>query len=295
MVRTTTFLFVAGLAWLCASDAPVGAQANERIAFVTVVDRATGLPRTELRPADVIVREDGVSREVLRVAPASGAFPIAVLVDTSSEAEPAIPDIRNALTAFADALGAVGPVALVGLGDRPTVLVDYTSTPATFRAAIGRVFAQPSAGATVIEAIHETAGGLRRRESERAAIVLLSTSGPEMSNLHYEPALQRLTASGASLHAITLTRPGRTQFTDAVRQRDVLLDRGIRATGGVRRDVIASQSFPQALGDLGRVLAHQFRVVYARPETLIPPKAIEVLAASPDAVAYGRPAREPRK
>lgn len=295
MVRTTTFLFVAGLAWLCAAEAPVGAQANERIAFVTVVDRATGLPRTELRPTDIIVREDGVSREVLRVAPAGGAFPIAVLVDTSSEAEPAIPDIRNALTAFADALGAVGPVALVGLGDRPTVLVDYTAAPATFRAAIGRVFAQPSAGATVIEAIHETAGGLRRRESERAAIVLLSTSGPEMSNLHYEPALQRLTASGASLHAITLTRPGRTQFTDAVRQRDVLLDRGIRATGGVRRDVIASQSFPQALSDLGRVLAHQFRVVYARPGTLIPPKSVEVLAASPDAVAYGAPAREPRK
>ena len=295
MVRTTICLLVACLAWLSSAVAPLGAQANERVAYVTVVDKASGEPLSELRPTDVIVREDGVAREVLRVTPATGPFPIAVLVDTSSEAEPAIPDIRNALTAFVDALGTTGPVSLIGFGDRPTVLTDYTAAPAAFRTAIGRVFAQPSSGATVVEAIHETAGGLRRRDSERAAIVLLSVSGPEMSTLHFTPALQRLTASGASLHAVTLTRPGRTLFTDAVRQRDTLLDRGVRQTGGFRRDVIASQSFPQAMGDLGRILARQFRVVYARPQTLIPPRSLQVLAASPDAVAYGGAAREPRK
>ena len=71
------------------------AQARERVAFVSVVDRDSGQPVTELSPADVVVREDGVRREVLRVTRASGPMHIAVLVDNSAAAEPAIPDIRN--------------------------------------------------------------------------------------------------------------------------------------------------------------------------------------------------------
>jgi hypothetical protein len=293
MAHRTTCLFVATLAWLAGAQ-HLGAQARERVAYVTVVDRATGLPKDALSPSDIAVREDGVAREILRVSPATGPLPIAVLVDTSAAAEPSVPDLRAALTAFVAALGPVGPVALVGIGDRPTVRTDYTSLPAALTAGIGRVFARPQSGATVIEAIAESATGLNRKESERAAIVLLSVGGPEASSLHYLRALEQLKASGAALFSVML-RSRESALNDSIRQRDTLIDRGVHDTGGSRRDVISSQAFTPAMADVARILAHQFRVVYARPQTLIPPASIDVRAVSPGAIAYGGAARGPLK
>ncbi len=292
MASRPTCLIVAVLACLGPVDGRAYAQARERVAFVTVADRATGTPRDAVTPADIVIREDGTTREILRVARATGPMPVAVIVDTSAAAESAVPDFRNALTAFAKGMGDLGPLAIVGMGARPAVITDYTSTPATFAAGIGRVFSQPTTGATVIEAIDEVSRGLAKRESERAALVLVSMGGLEMSSPSYQRALTRLKESGASLHVVMLQLPGRSPLgVDAVRERDRLLDLGVRQTGGSRNDVLASMSFPQALSDIARLLTHQFRVVYARPQTLIPPESVTVTAAAPDAVAYGGPAR----
>lgn len=280
--------------WLVCAAA-LGAQARERVAFVSVVDRQTGAPIDEVTPRDLVIREDRVSREVLRVARATGPMPVAVLVDNSTAAEPAIADIRNALTSFVTALGGLGPVTLISMADRPTLVTDSTNTPATVAAGIQRIFARPASGVTLLEAVLETASGLMKRESERGAIVVLSAGGVEQSSVHSSRALDRLEASGASLHAVILSPPGRTTFDDASRQRDMLLDRGVTSTGGFRRDVLSSMAFGPALGDLARVLTNQFRVVYARPQTLIPPESIVVAAAAPGHIAYGTAARgQPR-
>lgn len=291
MVHRTLHLIVACTAVSLAAGIGLGAQARERVAFVTVVDRDTGVAKNDVAARDLVIREDGMTREVLRVTPATGPMPTAVLVDTSAAAEPTIADARTALTAFVAALGDTGPVAVVSYGERPTVLTDYTSTPASIAAGIGRIFARPLSGATLLEAVFETATGLARRESERAAIVVLSAGTPEMSTLHHLRVLERLQASGAALHVVALTPPGRLSLNDSARQRDLLLDRGVRATGGMRRDVLSSMAFTPAMTDLARVLTHQFRVVYARPQTLIPPETFEVTAASPGLIAYGGVAR----
>ncbi len=276
--------------WLgCA--AALGAQARERVAFVSVVDRQTGAPVTELTPRDIVIREDRVAREVLRVSRASGPLPVAILVDNSTAAEPAIADIRNALTSFVTALGDTGPVTLISMADRPTVVTDYTNTPATVVAGIQRIFSRPASGVTLLDAVLETANGLMKRESERAAIVVLSAGGLEQSSLHWSRVVERLAASGATLNVVNLSPPGRATFDDAARQRDTLLDRGVTSTGGFRRDVLSSMAFAPALADLARVLTTQFRVVYARPQTLIPPDSFAVAAAAPGHIAYGTAAR----
>jgi hypothetical protein len=241
----------------------------------------------------VVVREDRVAREVLRVTPATGAFPITVLVDTSAAAEPAVPDLRAALTAFRTTLGALGPVALIGYGERPTVLAQFSSDPAVFAAGVDRVFARPNAGATLLEAVSESAAGMARRESERAAIVVLAAGGRELSTLHAASVMTPLRQSGTTFHAVTLLTagPDRNRFTDGERQRDSLLDRAVRETGGSRHNVVATQGFADAMRTVARLLAHQFRVVYARPPSLLPPETFEVRAAAQGFVAYGTTAR----
>lgn len=278
---------LAALLW----PAFVAGQARERVAYVTVVERGSGRPLTELTPADVVVREDGVRREVLRVTRATAPMHVAVLIDNSAAAEPAIPFIRDGLTRFLAALGDLGPVTLVTMADRPTLLVDYTTNPTLLANGIGRIFAPPGSGVLLLDTVLDVADGLIRREGERAAIVLLSMQGVEFSTLHYARPLGRLKQSGASLHAVMLNPPGRGDFTGAARQRDSLIDRGVRETGGLRRDVLTAMAFGDALADVARVLTNQFRVVYARPQTLIPPDTVEVAAAQPGFIAYGAAAR----
>ena len=177
------------------------------------------------------------------------------------------------------------------MAERPTLVTDYTSDPAVLSAGFTRIFSRPGSGVTDLDAVLDTAGGLLKREGERAAIVMLSVQGVAHSTLHYTRPLGRLKQSGASFHAVIFNPPGRVAFTDAARQRDSLFDRGTRETGGVRRDVLATMSFGDALVEVAAVLTHQFRVVYARPQTLIPPDSFEVAAAQPGYVAYGTAAR----
>ena len=287
-----TARLAAAVAMLClAAPAGLSAQARERVAFVSVVNRATGVPLTDLTPRDIVIREDRVTREVLRVTRASGPMPVAVLVDNSAAAEPAIADLRSALTSFVTALGGVGPVSIISMAERPTLVTDYTVQTTSVLAGIQRLFARPGSGVTLLDAVLETSRGIQKREGERAAIVILIAGGVEQSAVHYTRALELLTASGATLHAVVLSPPGRAGFDDATRQRDMLLDRGVNGTGGSRRDVLASMAFGPALADLARTLTHQFRVVYARPQTLIPPDSFEVAAAAPGHSAYGTAAR----
>lgn len=291
MARLVWRLFAVGAATLWLGPALLDAQARERAAYVTVVERGSGQPVDELTPGDVVIREDGVRREVLRVARPTAPMHVAVLVDNSAAAESAIPNIRDGLTRFLAALGDLGPVTLVTMADRPTLLVDYTTNPTLLAGGIGRIFSQPGSGVLLLDTVLDASDGLIRREGERAAIVVVSMQGVEYSTLHYARPLGRLKQSGASLHAVILNPPGRGDFTGASRQRDSLYDRGIRETGGVRRDVLTPMAFGDALVDIARVLTHQFRVVYARPQTLIPPDAFEVAAAKPGFIAYGTAAR----
>ena len=113
--------------------------------YVSVVDQ-TGAPVPNLGPSDFIVREDNLSREVLRVVPATDPMQIAILVDNSTAAAPQVPHIRRALPAFVEVLtrptasGRRNEVAIVTLGSRPTILANYSIDPAPLTKAIDRIW-----------------------------------------------------------------------------------------------------------------------------------------------------------
>lgn len=290
MTPATRRLLVALLA-AASWQAGIGAQARERVAFVSVVDRETGAPAATVTAADLVVREDKIAREILRITPATGPMPIAVLLDNSAAAEPAIQDLRSGLAGFVAALGDLGPVTFVTMGERPTIVTDYTPSADLLRAGIGKIFSRPASGATALEAVWEVTRGLQRREAERAAIVLVGLAGAEQSTLDADAVLGRLKDSGASLHVIALAVPGRGRLDDATRERDTLFDRGSRQSGGRYRTILSSQAIAPALADVATILTHQHRVVYARPQTLIPPDTFEVAATRPGLIAYGTAAR----
>jgi hypothetical protein len=269
----------------------VAAQANERVLYVSAFDEQTRVPVTGLGVRDFVVREDGAAREVLRVTPATSPMAVAILVDNTQAATNNIADTRRALESFVKALDGIGPVSIIGFADRPTILRDYTTDQKQLQDGAGRVFAMPDSGATLLDAIHEISRGLQQREEDRAAMVIVTAENIEFSTRHYRDVLDALARGGAQMHAVILNTPAGSSLDDAARNRAQVFDMGPKTSGGTRTDILTSQAFEGKLRELAAILKSQHRVVYGRPQTLIPPEKIEVSAVKPGIVAAGGPAR----
>lgn len=291
MSRHPIVRLAAGGAVALAISVVLAAQSAERILYVNVWDRATRAPITGLGTDAFAVREDGLAREVLRVTPATSPMSVAIVVDNSQAATPAIADLRKGLSALVKSLDGIGPVALITVADRPTILRDYTTDQKLLQAAANGVFALPGSGATLLDAIVEVSKGLSKRDTDRAAMVIVTGENREFSNRHYQDVLDELKKSGAQMHALVLNGPGGTSLGDEARNRASVLDLGPRTSGGTREDILTSQAFEVKLRELAAILKSQHRVVYSRPQTLIPPEKIEVSATKPGQAASGAPAR----
>lgn len=267
------------------------AQGNERVAYVSAWDARTRVPVTGLGPDAFAVREDGARREVLRVTPATTPMAVAILVDNSAATRDHVADIRRALSTLVRELDGLGPMAIIGVADRPTILRDYTTSQNELADGVGKVFAMPDSGATLLDAIVEISKGLEKRPEDRAAMVVVTTENREFSNRHYSDVLQGLARGGAMMHAVVLTSPSGSSLDDAARNRAFVLDRGPRDSGGTRSDILASQAFEGKLKELAAILKSQHRVVYSRPQALIPPEKIEISSVKDGIEATGAPAR----
>jgi hypothetical protein len=272
-------------------------QAIERSMYVSVVDQA-GAPVPNLGPSDFIVREDNLSREVLRVAPATDPLQVAILVDNSTAAASLVPNIRRALPAFVEVLmrptasGRRNEVAIITLGSRPTILANYSIDPAPLTKAIDRIWEETfNSGYYLLNGIIEVSQGIRRRESTRPVIVAIAGEGPELSSRHPEQVLDQLRGSGAALHVISIGLPA-ADSSDEVRDRHRVVDEGTRITGGTHTQLLAVTALDGRLQQLANVLTHSYRVVYARPDSLIPPERITVAARRPELKAFGTAAKD---
>ena len=271
-----------------ASSAAQSATSRERTLYVSALT-ADGRPVETLAPGDVVVREDGVRREVLRITPAAEPMDLAVLVDTSEAATTALLDLRRSVSAFVSRMATRHNVALVGLAARPTVIVDYTMDGARLQQAASSLFAQRDSGATLLDALTEVSNGIARREGPRAAIVAVVTDGVEFTNKDPRTVIEALERAGVAFHAVTVgTFPIRN---DQDRDRVRVLEEGTRRTGGSRHSLLASSGLQVALEAVGSELLSQFKVVYGRPESLIPPERTEVSSARAGLVVRGTPAR----
>jgi VWFA-related protein len=281
-------LLVAGLDPVLSEGLHAQAGGRERSIFISAVD-GRGEPVEGLGPTDFIITEDGRRREVLRVSRAVEPMDIAVLVDNSAAAERAVSSLRDGLKAFVGALAGDNQVALVGLADRPTILVDYTTSRTRLEEAAGRIFSMDSSGMTLLDAIVETSAGLRRREATRAVIVPVITPGVEFTNRYARDVIRSVQDAGASIHAIVL---GVLDFdTTEERERALVLDEGTKQTGGQHVTLLTEMAVEQALLKLARQLSSQYKVVYGRPDSLIPPEKTEVASGRAGVTMRGTPAR----
>jgi Ca-activated chloride channel family protein len=243
--------------------------------YVSVLDD-DGKPVTGLTADDFVVREQGAAREVLKAGPATEPLTIALTVDDSQAATSIIQFLREGLTRFVKKLDGKAEIAFSTIGERPTAVVEYTNSTAQLEKAINRLFARPGAGAYLLEGLVELSRGLERRESPRKTIVVVTIeNGAEFSNQYYQPVLDALKRSGATLHVLAFGLPS-PSLSDEMRNRNMVIAEGTSLTGGRRDQVLAESGLPDRLAQTADELLNQYVVTYSRPETLIPAEKIEV-------------------
>lgn len=274
---------------LLLAPAAAGAQARPRDMYVSVLDSKKA-PVPDISPTDLVIREDGVAREILRVAPATDPLQIALLVDDSQAATQNIQRMREALSAFIAKVATGGnTISIVTLGDRPTLLVDATTDPARLtKNGVERLFAKPGSGMYLLDAINDTAKGFKKRDAARPVIIAVMTEGVEFSNGHYQTTLDALTDAGAAFYVVVLSDFTPDNTRDAIRNRNIVIDRGTREHGGRRETILSDMAIKDSLSAIADELLHQYKVTYARPDTLLPPKEVTVEAKTAGVTARGQ-------
>lgn len=290
LFQTTLALltFAAAAAW-GQVPVPISAQTPNRdhTVFVSAVD-SKGEPVEGLDADAFVVREDGLRREVLRVSRASEPMDVAILIDNSTAVARDVTRFRAGLKDFVTRMAPGNKVAIIGLASRPTILVDYTDDMDRLNDGLA-LFATPDSGMTLLDAIRETTLGLTKRETPRAVIVPVITDGPEFSNRYADDLIKGLVSARISVHAVTV---GLFPFNNnqPIRERLLLLESGTRETGGQRISLLNAMGIETALPRLARELLSQYKVVYSRPDSLIPPKKITVTSGRKGLTVRGGPA-----
>lgn len=275
-------------------SSPQDRAGRERGMYVSVVTR-DGQPVTGLSAREFVVREDGVAREVLMAEKADDPITIALVVDNSQAAADLVPDVRRALKSFVEQMGGKNPMAVTTFGDRPTIVQDYTLVVSQLTRGVERIFPMPGSGAYLLDALRLVGTGFAKRDVDRGIMVVIASEGPEFSELNYDQVLPVLRQSGAALDAFVFVARSAPDPADPnVRNRAVVLDAGPRETGGRRVDLLTSMALDGALKTLANQLTNEYRITYARPESLIPPEKIEVSVTRPGLDARGTPIRSKR-
>lgn len=268
------------------------AQTQQRGILTSVLDK-NGAPVPDMMPGDFVVREDNVAREVLRVEPARQAMQIALLVDNSAASSRNIRDIRDAATEFIKGVtgnGMENEVALITVGERPTILVDYTTDQAKLLKGAA-IFSQPNSGAYMLDGIWETARAFKKREARRPVIIGIATNGPEYSTRYRDQVVGALTDVGASLSIVMVGAPPTDVLSNEGRERALVYSGGTETTGGRYDNVLAASAMAMRLKQVADELTHQYLVTYAHPQSLIPPEHIKITSKRSDVTVRGTPVK----
>lgn len=271
---------LAGVCGLVAVSAQSSQRAlKDQTIYVGVVDKK-GFPPASLELSDLSIREDGVTREILKIVPASDPLHIAVLVDTSAAAQAAIPDLRDAVRAFAAAIWKDSPdseIALYSFGERPTLVTDYSSSAVALSRGVDTLFAASGSGSYFVDAVVDASNALAKRKAARAAIVAFADEqGEEFSSRRSAQAFEAVAAARASLWTISRQGFGNAAMSTENRERAMVLGDVTTRTGGRSSTIFAPSSLKERFTDIATRLHTQFAVTYGRPESLIPPERLEV-------------------
>ncbi len=261
----STFAVLGFAAWAAMAPAAAtnGQTAGERTIIFSGVDEA-GRPIKDFTSNDILIREDGVDRELVSVKPSTETLNVVLMADTSSAAEDMLRDLRVSLTAFVRQVHAVSPEAQISLmefGQAAITVVPFTTSDQDLEKGINTLVGKPRTASVLLEAINAASKTLAKRPSPRRAIVALNVEpSDERSQEQPKRIIESLRLSVAQLWCVSIQKGALKNAT-----RDVVLNDFTKNTGGDRQFIVGQSAIETWLKRYADALTAQYEATYKRP------------------------------
>src|SRR5262245_16770723 len=253
--------------------------AENRTVSVSLTE-SKGEPVTGLALEEVALLENGVTREVLQIERDTRPLDLFVLVDTSAAVTTSYRlHIVEAVLSLLARLPSGSRYELWTTGDRPTRLVELTSDVQQASKALKRV--APQGGSTLLDALVEIGGQVKKSEGGRRAMVVVSALGTEFSSNYRQRVVDLVLGYALDPFSALLLEEAEASANNEMRlDYDFVLGELSSKTGGLLERPLASLGVASALRKITQDLQSRFRVRYASlPE--LKQRKIEVQVARP--------------
>lgn len=258
-----------------AEPSRAGVAPTNRTVYVTITDNK-GAPLADLTPADLVVKEGGKEREIVRLEPASARMHLTLAVEEVLIGDSAT---RMAVFEFMKRMVGAADIRLVTIGLRNTTAAEYTSDMNTLVAAINNLTLNPNRDSNVGEGLLQIAADFAEKKPERPVIVVVALSGGQ-AGVDPRTVFDKLRESGAVMHAVTLAggAAGAGPVNSLVDQsaREQVLGDGPKQSGGRRLDLNTTEAFQKGLLQVASELTSQYAVTYALPDGVKPDKRFSI-------------------
>ena len=234
---------------------PAG-KMHVRHIFVSVTD-SKGAPVDGLTASDFTVTEGGVTRAVSHAGPAKDPMRIALMLDTSDAAAPALTHMRAGAIAFLDALPPEDEVILITTGRQMRVRVPPTTDRKKLKEAAAGLFTD-GAGTVLMDGLLEIDDRFFKKADDRWPVYVIFTSdGTESSTgarekeyLAWAPAVG---ARGISAHAFVFKTPKGSAMPE------IVAENLVQNAGGHYDKMNTTTALPEKMKALGEQLALDHR------------------------------------
>jgi VWFA-related protein len=270
----------------------VSTPADVRTLDVWITD-AKGSAVRGLVPEEAAVVENGVARSVTRLEEDRRPLTVAVVVDSSA---PMATFYRlhlvDPVVQLLNQLPEGSRFAVWTTGDRPQKIADWGDDVAVASRALKRT--APLGGNTVLDAIVEAAADLKQKESERAALVVVSGVGIGFTNYERRQVVEKAQTSGATFMVVQFEETGEPSQAagEAVSRLDYdyVFDNLTRQSGGLREITMSAMGVPRSLEKVAQALKAPYRLSYTTVPDLKERK-VEVRVARPGVKVRTGPVR----
>jgi hypothetical protein len=255
---------MAGMPW--GHVATVFAQTPQVFEFFVSAADATGKPVTDLRPQDVVMSENGVRQQVVKVERQAVPIKITITVDNSQDSAEALAHYRAGLAGLVEGLPRDVEVTLITTAPQPrTVLRPSSDRTQILRAING--FAPEPGRPRFTEALVEFSERLQKEARDRTVapyvpvLIMLSTTAVEQNS--YEAAAitkaaNFLVTRRARVNVIVLsTRTGQATSPETIdaSMQGIIAMPIVKATNGRYQSLAATSRLTTLLPEWGRDLA----------------------------------------
>lgn len=242
---------------------PIKASADLVLVPVTVTDQrdrlVIGLER------DNFSVYDEYAQQVIRHISAEDApLSLGIIFDTSSSMYGKMERSREAIIQFLRSANPDDEFFLIGVADRPELLVGFTSSVDDIQQTISK--ATPDGGTALLDAVYLGLDTMRQARNQRKVLLIVSDGGDNHSRYNVKEIWSVVKESGVQIYAMGIF--DEAPRTNAERAGPTLLTGICNVTGGRVFAIHSLKKIRDAAGELAIELRNQYLIAY-HPSALV--------------------------